>query len=333
MGRSADDFPDQPGRHPPDGAALVVPDGHLRPASGPGVVPGNAHGAVGEVLRHLGEELIAPDVRRRLPEEGQGDGERLRHLRRGGAHGGQPPGGHQSQHRPEEEAPLVADKIRRAQGGDRLPGDGQLLLRLPEGAVQGALPRLHFPAGEAYLAPLAELGGPNLEEEAEAVRSLQQGAEDGVAPGGPQKAGLVVLKAAGQPRQLPGHSSMVSAWRRFSMSTAGTLGAYSPSRDQGRSSAVSRWMEETWRKTRPWLSYCSQRLQEGQSITQLLLSTQPLIRYRKQVVSTRNSYIHWQESALCWWHVFCIEKNSKKGGYRFQEFVRLPGIEKIRKSF
>lgn len=97
--------------------ALIAPDGDFHPAVAPGVVPGNAHGAVGEVLRHLGDQLVAPGLRRRLPEEGQGDGEDLRHLRRGGTQGPKARRGRQAQHRAEQKAPLIADEVRLAQEG------------------------------------------------------------------------------------------------------------------------------------------------------------------------------------------------------------------------
>ena len=52
------------------------------------------------------------------------------------------------------------------------------------------------------------------------------------------------------------HSSIPRACWRLEISTTGSLGANSPSRDQGRVSSVSSRREETWRKTRPGLSYC-----------------------------------------------------------------------------
>ena len=115
-----DDLPDQAGGHSPDGPALPVPDGDFHPAMAPGIVPGDAHGLIGKVLRHLGEELIPPDLRFRLLEEGQRDGENLRHLRGGGPHGLVSRRRHQPQHGPEEKAPGIADEIRLEEENCRL---------------------------------------------------------------------------------------------------------------------------------------------------------------------------------------------------------------------
>ena len=94
-----------------------------------------------------------------MVEKGQGGGEYGLHLGRGGAHGVKALGGDQAQHRPQQKARLIADKVRRAQQGDLPGGDGQFLFRLPQGAFLGRFPYLHAAAGEAHLAALAEGAG------------------------------------------------------------------------------------------------------------------------------------------------------------------------------
>ena len=99
----------------------------------------------------------------------------------------------------------------------------------------------------------AEGGGPDLEEKMQPVGLLHKRAQNRVAVAGFQHLGDIAVKPALQIVQFP-HSKILKAPCRLTMSTEGVLGAYSPSRDQGRSSSVSRCREEIWRKTRPSLS-------------------------------------------------------------------------------
>ena len=76
------------GGHAPDHMALPDPHRDLHPAPGPGVVPGNAHGFIGEVLRHMGDQVIGVALRRGGAEKVQRDGIDRRHLGGGGPQGG-----------------------------------------------------------------------------------------------------------------------------------------------------------------------------------------------------------------------------------------------------
>ncbi|CAN4033818.1 Glutamyl-tRNA amidotransferase, partial [Dysosmobacter welbionis] len=113
------------------------------------------HGLIGKVPRHVRLQGIDILLRSGLPKKSQGDGECLSHLRRGGRHRRKTGGRDQSQHRLHQKARLIADEVRPAQDLHLLTGDGQFLLRLPEGALLRRLPRLHPAPGETHLPGLA----------------------------------------------------------------------------------------------------------------------------------------------------------------------------------
>ena len=124
-------------------------------------------------------------------------------------------------------------------GGRMEAGDGQFLLRLPEGAVCRGLSRFHLPAGKAGLAALADPGRPDLKQQVQSIRTLYQRTQNSIfVPGFQQRGNMIAVKPA-QICQFFSHSSIVKARWQLVMSTVGWLGSYSPSRDQGRSSSVS----------------------------------------------------------------------------------------------
>ena len=142
------------GRHAPDGASLPVPHGDLYFSPRPGVIPGNSYRFIGKFLRNLGRQPVRPDLRRRLPEERQGNRKRLRHLCWRRAHLRESRRRHYPQNRPQKKAPLVADEIRRPQEAHFFPANGQLLLGFPKRARFRRFTWFHPPAGEADLSPL-----------------------------------------------------------------------------------------------------------------------------------------------------------------------------------
>ena len=61
---------------------------------------------------------------------------------------------------------MIGNKIPRTYELDRLPWDGQLFFRLPQGADLRRLSRLHAPAGKADLAALPQIRRPDLIQQA-----------------------------------------------------------------------------------------------------------------------------------------------------------------------
>lgn len=235
--------------------ALIVPYRYLYPAARPWIVPGNSNLFIRKILWDLGRQIVFPDFRRRLLEKHQWNRERLRHLRRRWLHRSKACRGYHSQDGVKQEPPLVTDEIQCSQNTHLLAGDCQLLLRLSKSAARRGLAWLHPSARKTDLSSLPQVGRPNLVQQVQAIYPFHQRTKDSIALFRSQQARLVVCKAACQCFQSVHHSSIVKAQRQFTASTTGTLAAYSPSKDQGRSSSVSRWMEDTCRNTKPWLSY------------------------------------------------------------------------------
>ena len=134
---------------------------------------------------------------------GQGDKEDLLHLGGAGGHPVQGGAVHHPQHGLHEEVGPVGDKVQPSQQPDPLGRNGQLLPGLTQGAVLGALPLLHKPAGEADLPGLAAQGpGPDLIEQAQLPVLFHQGDQHRVGPLGIHQAGGAVLQQGLQPLQL-----------------------------------------------------------------------------------------------------------------------------------
>ena len=106
-------------------------------------------------------------------------------------------------------------------------------------------------AGETHLSALRQIRRADLKEEVKSVGPLHQGTKDCKFTPGAHQSRFMAVEATAQGVQFRAHNSIASDCWQFTISTTGMLAAYSPSRDQGRSSAVSTWIEETWRKTSP----------------------------------------------------------------------------------
>ena len=93
----------------------------------------------------------------------------------------------------------------------RETGDGQFLLRLPEGAVCRGLSRFHLPAGKAGLSALTDPGRPDLKQQVQPIRTLHQGTQNSIFVSGfQQRRNMIAVKPA-QICQFFSHSSIVKA--------------------------------------------------------------------------------------------------------------------------
>ena len=147
----------------------------------------------------------------------------------------------------EQKPRLIADEIRPAQDPDLPPGDGQLLLRLPEGALFRRLPGLRpVPRGST---PLPAGGGGPQSGPQRAVPALAlppsagRGQRSCTGPPGVPVHGRRIARRSRV--QIP-HSSILSARCRLQISTVGSLGGELPVQGPGQGLPPS--PTEGWRR-------------------------------------------------------------------------------------
>ena len=71
------DIQQHPGGQAPDDVTLPIPDRHLHPASGPGVVLGGADARIGKILLYAGKKIVGVYLRRCGLKEREGNGKDL----------------------------------------------------------------------------------------------------------------------------------------------------------------------------------------------------------------------------------------------------------------
>ncbi|MPM92773.1 hypothetical protein SDC9_139909 [bioreactor metagenome] len=158
--------------------ALPAPDWDLQLARLPAIGGRNSHRVVGKVQRNMGLQRIDVNLRRMAQKKFQRHGKSLPHLRLGGPQSMKPRIVHQSRHRLKRELPRLTEIVRPAQQLNVGRGDMKLLLRLPQGALLGRLPRFHPAAGETNLAALAaQRRGSDLKEKVQPILFFHKGAQ------------------------------------------------------------------------------------------------------------------------------------------------------------